>query len=375
MSRFQRIGGLIAALLTSFTANADLGMNMPKGVTETSHEIYGLHMLVVWVCVAIGVLVFGMMIYAMINHRKSKGHEAATFHESTLAEIGWTVVPVAILIALAIPAAQALIKIEDSSNPDMTVRITGHQWKWEYEYPAQGIHFFSNLAATSREASARDSGIEPSSVDHYLLDVDHPLVLPVGKKVRFLLTSDDVNHAWWVPDLAIKKDAIPGFVNDMWTKIDEPGTYRGQCAELCGKGHGYMPIVVVAKDEAGFNAWVAEQKTAAAAEAASSDKEWTMEDLMAKGEIVYANNCSACHQPTGAGLPGVFPALAGSPIATGDVNAHIDIVVHGKPGTAMAAFGAQLSDADLAAVVTYERNSFGNTTGDVVQPAAIKAAR
>jgi cytochrome c oxidase subunit 2 len=371
----HRIGGLFAALLTSFTARADLVMNMTKGVTDLSHEVYGLHMMVVWVCVAIGVLVFGVMIYSMINHRKSKGHKPATFHESTVAEIGWTVVPVAILVALAIPAAQALIKIEDSNNADMTIKITGHQWKWEYDYPEQGIHFFSNLAADSREASARDSGIDPSSVDHYLLDVDKPLVIPTGKKVRFLFTSNDVIHAWWVPALAVKKDVIPGFINDMWANVNEPGTYRGQCAELCGKDHGFMPIVVVAKDEAGFNAWVAEQKTAAAAEAASGDKEWSKDELMAKGETIYTNNCSACHQATGAGIPGVFPALAGSPIATGDVNAHINIVMNGKAGTAMAAYAAQLSDADMAAVITYERNAFGNDTGDVVQPSTIKAAR
>ena len=375
MSRLHRIGALFAALLTSFTAYADWGMNMAQGVTDLSHEIYGLHMLVVWVCFGIGVLVFGVMIYSMVNHRKSKGYKAATFHESTLAEIGWTVVPVAILVSLAIPAAQALIKIEDSSNADMTIRVTGHQWKWEYEYPEQGLHFFSSLDAKSREASARDSGIDPTSIDHYLLNVDNPVVIPTGKKVRFLFTSDDVIHSWWVRELGIKKDAIPGYINDMWANVNEPGTYRGQCAELCGKDHGFMPIVVVAKDEAGFNQWVSDQKSAAAAEAASADKVWTKEDLMAKGKTIYTNTCAACHQPTGAGIPGVFPALAGSPVATGDVNGHIKVVMNGRPGTAMAAYAAQLSDADIASVITYERNSFGNDTGDAVQPSTIKAAR
>lgn len=380
MKRKHFAGGMLAALLTPITANADnaerWGLNLPVGVTDLSKEIYDLHMIALWVCVAIGVVVFGAMIYSMFAHRKSKGAKAATFHESTKAEIIWTIIPIIILVALSIPAAKTLVKIEDSSDSDMTIKITGHQWKWEYDYPVEGIHFFSNLSADSREAAGRNSSINPADVQNYLLDVDNPVVIPVGKKVRLLLTANDVLHAWWVPELAVKKDAIPGFVNDMWVKINKPGTYRGQCAELCGKDHGYMPIKVIAMEEADYGKWVAEQKQAAADAAAAGDKEWTKEELMAQGKTIYTNNCASCHGATGAGIPGAFPALTGSPMMTkGDAAAHIDIVVNGKAGTAMQAYGKQLSDADLAAVITYERNALGNSTGDLVQPAAVKAAR
>ncbi|HPQ94642.1 MAG TPA: cytochrome c oxidase subunit II, partial [Thiolinea sp.] len=299
----------------------------------------------------------------------------ATFHESTTVEIIWTVIPVIILVSLAIPAAQALVKMEDSSNSELTIQVTGHQWKWQYEYPEQGIKFMSVLGSKSREASALGSGIAPGSVEHYLLEVDNPVVVPVGKKVRFLFTSNDVIHSWWVPDLAVKKDAIPGFINDMWVKVEKPGTYRGQCTELCGKDHGFMPINVVAMDDAGFQAWVDEQKAAAAAAADDSNRVWTQDELMAKGETIYKSTCAACHQASGAGIPGAFPALTGSAITTGDLKGHVDIVLHGKAGTAMQAFSSQLSDADIAAVVTYERNALGNSVGDMAQPADIKAMR
>ena len=380
MNKLFRAATAFFGLVSTQFAQAAWDMNMRRGATDVSSDIFDLHMIVLWVCVAIGVVVFGAMIWSMIYHRKSKGYKAATFHESTTVEIIWTIIPVIILVALAIPAGKMLIKIEDSSNSDMTVKVTGHQWKWEYEYPEEGIRFFSNLAQSSRDAAAKDSGINPATVDNYLLEVDNPLVLPVGKKVRFLLTSSDVNHAWWTPDLAIKKDAIPGFINDMWATINEPGTYRGQCAELCGKDHGFMPVVVVAKTQADYDIWVAEQKSAAQAEASAATKEWSKEDLMAKGEAVYNTSCAACHQATGAGIPGVFPALIGSPLTVGDtVDGHIDVVMNGKAGTAMQAFGAQLSDADLAAVITYERNAWGNNPegGEqhVVQPTTIQAKR
>ncbi|MEZ5476153.1 MAG: cytochrome c oxidase subunit II [Thiolinea sp.] len=362
-------------MLLPLTAWADWEVNMPVGVTDLSKEIYGLHMIAFWVCVVIGIVVFGAMIYSIMYHRKDKGHKAATFHESTKVEIIWTIIPVIILVSMAIPAAKALVRMEDSSNADLTIKVTGYQWKWHYEYPDQDIKFFSSLEAKSREASALDSGVDPASVDHYLRDVDNPVVIPVGKKVRFLLTANDVIHAWGVPELAVKKDAIPGFINDTWVKVNEPGTYRGQCVELCGKDHGFMPIVVVAKDEAGFQQWVDEQKAAAAEAAAGADKVWDMAGLLEQGKKVYDSTCAACHQATGAGIPGVFPAMTGSAIATGDIKAHLDIVMHGKQGTAMQAFASQLSDSDIAAVVTYERNALGNAVGDMLQPADVKAAR
>lgn len=375
MKRILGTGGLLVALLLPLIAQADWQINMTPGVTNLSQEVYNLHMAAFWICVAIGTVVFGAMIYSMIHHRKDKGHKAATFHESTAVEIAWTVVPVIILISLAIPAAQALVKIEDSSNPDMTIKVTGYQWKWHYEYPEDGIEFFSSLDAKSREASMLGSGIAPSSVDHYLLEVDNPVVIPVGKKVQFLFTSNDVIHSWGVPALAVKKDAIPGFVNDMWAKVNEPGVYRGQCVELCGKDHGFMPIKVVALEEAAFKTWIEEQKSAAAAKAADADKVYDMAGLVEHGKEVYNANCAACHQAGGQGIPGVFPGMTGSPIATGDIKAHLDIVLHGKKGTAMQAFATQLSDADIAAVVTYERNALGNSVGDLLQPADVKAAR
>ncbi len=365
----------LAGSTATLSAKAEWGLNMPKGVTDMSLEVYNLHMLALWVCVAIGVVVFGAMIYSMIYHRASKGHQAATFHESTKAEILWTIVPVIILVALAIPAAKALIKIEDSSNSDMTIVVTGYQWKWKYEYPAEGFSFFSNLDSASREASPRDSGIDPSTVENYLLEVDNPMVIPVGKRVRFLFTSNDVLHAWWVPDFAVKKDAVPGFINDMWANVNTPGTYRGQCAELCGKDHGYMPIVVIAKEQAEYDAWVTEQAAVAEQAKAASAKTWDMESLVAQGEKVYNTSCVACHQAGGQGIPGVFPAITGSPIAMGDVGEHLNTIMNGRPGTAMQAYAGQLSDADIAAVTTFQRNGLGNAVGDLVQPSDVKAKR
>ncbi|MGD8407557.1 MAG: c-type cytochrome, partial [Thiohalophilus sp.] len=272
------------------------------------------------------------------------------------------------------PATKTLLKYEDTKNPDMTVKVTGWQWKWQYEYLDDGVSFFSNLDAKSNEARQRDSGIDVKEVDHYLLNVDKPIVVPVNKKVRILTTSNDVIHSWWVPDLGVKRDAIPGYINESWFQAKETGTFRGQCAELCGKDHGFMPIVVKVVAENEYKDWVAEQKAEAAAASAGSDKVWSKEDLIARGKEVYNSSCAACHQANGQGIPGAFPALAGSPIATGDAGPHIDIVLHGKSGTAMAAYGPQLNDADLAAVITYERNSWGNSAS-VVQPSDVKAAR
>lgn len=375
--KHSKLGLLIAGMAVSFgtgVANAEYPLNLVKGVTETSHAAFDLHTTIMWIVIVIGIVVFGAMIYSILNHRKSKGAVAAQFHESTKAEIAWTVIPILILVSMAIPATSTLIAAEDASNSDMTIKVTGIQWKWKYDYPEEGISFISNLDPKHNEARQIDSGIDVTTIENYLLEVDKPLVIPTGKKVRFLFTATDVIHSWWVPDFGWKQDAIPGFINDAWTKVDEPGTYRGKCTELCGKDHGFMPIVVVAKDPADYAAWVAEQKGAAAAAAASADREWTKDELIAKGKDVYATSCAACHQANGQGIPGAFPGLVGSAIATGDVAAHMDIVLNGKAGTAMAAYKGLLNDADLAAVITYERNAWGNDAG-LVQPSAVKAAR
>ena len=372
----KRFAGLLAGLVTlalTQPALADFGLNMRQGVTDISHKVYDLHMLITYVCIGLAVLVFGAMFYSILNHRKSKGHEAATFHESTTLEIVWTIIPFIILIAMAIPAAKTLIAMEDNSDSDLTIKVTGYQWKWRYEYmdgDAQGVSYFSILS-TPREQ------IENAAAkgEHYLLEVDEPLVVPVNKKVRFLVTSNDVLHSWWVPDFAVKQDAVPGFINEAWAVVKEPGTYRGQCAELCGKDHGFMPINVVAMNDSDFVKWASEKKSAAAAAAGAADKEWSKAELLAKGEAVYGKTCAACHQPNGKGIPGVFPAIEGSPVATGPVDQHIAVVMNGRPGTAMQAFAGQLNDLDIAAVVTYQRNAFGNNVGDVVQPKQIKAKR
>ena len=378
MKNIRRIPIALPSLVlwvASFPAAADWQLNLTEGVTEISREVYDMHMFVLWICVVIGVIVFGAMAYSIFYHRKSKGATPATFHESTTAELIWTVIPFIILVAMAIPAAKTLIVMEDTSDADITIKITGHQWKWEYEYLESGIRFISNLHASSREAAVLDSGIDPNTVENYLLEVDKPVVLPVGKKVRILLTASDVIHAWWLPAIAVKKDAIPGFINEMWTKIDEVGIYRGQCAELCGRDHGFMPIVVDARSESDYNDWVTAELAAAEAAASSADREWEMGELMERGQGVYATYCVACHQGNGEGIPGIFPSLVNTPMILEDMEAHVDIVLNGKEGTAMQAFSNQLNDADLAAVITYERNAWGNDTGDVIQPSTIRSMR
>ena len=364
---------ILPFLLTPQLALAEYGLNLPKGVTSLSRDIYDLHMLIFWVCVGIAVLVFGVMIWSMIFHRKSRGAVASNFHESTAVELLWTLVPLAILIAIAVPSTKVLIDLENTEAADMTVKITGYQWKWQYEYIDQDVSFFSNLTENQKKAVTDDATRE--GMENYLLEVDNHLVLPVGKRIRFLMTSNDVIHSWWVRDLGVKQDANPGFINDAWAKIDEPGIYRGQCAELCGKDHGFMPIVVEAVSESDYEAWLVEQKEAQKAAEAASGKEWSKDDLMAQGQKVYSSTCASCHGVTGQGIPGVFPAITGSALAAGDVKNHIGIVMDGKAGTAMQAFGKQLSDSDLAAVITYERNALGNSTGDIVQPSTIKSAR
>ena len=344
-------------------ANAEWGVNMRPGVTEVSKSVFDLHMAIFWICVVIGVIVFGVMFWSMLMHRKSEDSKPATFHENLTVEILWTVIPLVILIVMAVPATKTLIDIYDAEESDVDILVTGYQWRWQYKYVGEGVTYFSSLS-TPREEITNVSPKNPN----YLLEVDNPLVVPIGKKIRFLITSADVIHSWWVPAFAVKKDAIPGFVNESWTRIDEPGIYRGQCTELCGKDHGFMPIVVEAKTQEDYDTWLAEQKEAAAKEAELRDKDWSLEELVARGEKVYGSACASCHQATSEGIPPMFPALKGSSIVLTDIQEHINTVINGRPGTAMAAFGKQLSEVDAAAVITYERNAWGNDTGELVSP-------
>jgi cytochrome c oxidase subunit 2 len=368
----QCLYSFLAVFVTSPLVAAEMPLNMTQGVTDISGKVYDLHMIILYICCVIGLVVFGVMIYSMIYHRKSKGAVAANFHESTKVEIAWTLVPFLILIGMAIPATKTLIAMEDASDADITIKVTGSQWKWHYSYFDKNIEFYSVLATPRKQINGTETKGE-----HYLLEVDRPLVLPINKKVRFLMTSDDVIHSWWVPAFAVKKDANPGFINEAWTRIDKEGTYRGQCAELCGKDHGFMPIVVEAVSEADFDTWLGAQKNladeAAAIAKAALSETLPLDELMTRGEQVYMANCAACHQPNGAGLPGAFPALINSPLIKGPVMDHINIVFNGKAGTAMQAFGKQLTAKDLAAVVTYERNAWGNNSGDAVQASDIEA--
>ncbi len=369
-------GRLIAGLLQMLCAGsayAAYGVNFQPPVTRIASEIYDLHMLMMYVILAIFCVVFGVMFYSIYAHRRSMGHEAAQFHENTTVEIIWTAIPLVILIGMAWPATKTLVAFKDTSNPDITIKATGYQWKWGYDYlkgEGEGIAFQSKLATPPEQIHN-----QAPKGENYLLEVDNPLVVPVGKKVRILTTANDVIHSFWVPAFGIKQDAIPGFVRDTWFRADKEGTYRGQCAELCGKDHGFMPVVIVVVSQEKYAQWVSAQKAKAAAAAEDPNKQWSADELKARGEKVYAANCVACHQANGKGLPPAFPALDGSKIAVGDKKAHIDIVLNGKTGTTMAAFGKQLSDTDIAAVVTYERNSWGNKTGDAAQPAEVKAAR
>jgi len=372
----KKIGGMAGAMLLSLYAGASSAawqLNLTTGATKSTQVIYDLHNLMMWIILVIFVGVFGVMFYSVYAHRKSVGHKADQFHENTTVELIWTIVPFFILIAMAWPATKALIDLRDTSNPDMTVKVTGYQWKWGYDYlkgEGEGISFVSQLSTPQ----AQIYGTETKG-ENYLLETDRHMVVPVGKKIRVLTTASDVIHAWYVPAFGVKQDAIPGFVRDTWFRAEKEGIYRGQCAELCGKDHGFMPIVVEVVSAEKFSAWAGEQKKAMVAAADDPDKKWELADLKARGEKVYAANCVACHQANGQGIKGTFPALDGGKITTGPVKGHIDQVLNGKAGTAMAAFGKQLSDTEIAAVVTYERNSWGNKTGTVVQPSDVKAAR
>jgi len=372
-SSFYKI--ILALLLMPFAAIADWGLNMTQGVTPISQEIYDMHMLTLWVVTIIGILVFGVMFWSIFHHRKSKGVKPAKFSHSTTVEIIWTIIPLIIITSLAIPATKLLIKMDDTSEAQVTVKATGSQWKWKYDYLDEGLTIYSVLDENSTEVSQLNSGKDPMQSENYLLDVDEPIVLPINTKIRILTTAADVIHAWWVPDLGWKRDAIPGYINDNWAVIEKPGVYRGQCAEICGKGHGYMPIVVKAVTMEEYTAWVSEKKLAQAAEKNTSEMVLTMEELMTKGESVYKAQCLACHQANGQGIKGVFPALVKSPVAVDSDKRliHIQQIILGK--NLMPAFGEQLSDVDIAAVTTYERNAWGNDTGDIVQAKEVSEAR
>jgi cytochrome c oxidase subunit 2 len=378
MARFLSNFSVIFSLLFFLNPNllhAAWGLNMTQGVTPISQDVYNMHMTSLYVVTIIGILVFSVMFWSIFHHRKSKGVKPAKFSHWTTVEVIWTLIPFAIIVALAIPATKLLARMDDTSKSEITVKATGYQWKWKYDYIDEDITLYSNLAADSVDASQKNSGIDPKTADNYLRNTDTALVLPVGKKIRIMTTASDVIHAWWVPDLGWKRDAIPGFINDNWTVINKEGIYRGQCAEICGKGHGYMPIVVKAVPEKEYLAWVQETKLALKSKKDSGDKELSMDELKSKGEAVYKANCLACHQANGQGIKGVFPALDGSPIATVKtrITEHIHQVIYGKNN--MPAFGEQLSDTDIAAVVTYERNVWGNKTGDIIQPKDVAASR
>ncbi|TVO55980.1 cytochrome c oxidase subunit II [Denitromonas halophila] len=347
-------------------------VNLQTPVTSVATEIYDMHTLMMIICLVIFVAVFGVMFWSVFHHRKSKGAVAAHFHENTMVEIAWTVIPVLILLGMAWPATKTVISMKDTSNPDITIKATGYQWKWGYNYikgEGEGIQFVSNMSTPQDQIQGR-----AAKGEHYLLEVDNPVVVPVGKKVRILLTANDVIHAWWVPALGVKQDAIPGFIRDTWFRADKEGVYRGNCAELCGKDHGFMPIEVHVLSADKYSAWVADQQGKLAATKEDPNKEWALQELVAKGEQVFAANCAACHQADGKGMPPAFPPLDGSPIVQGDKAEQIKVVMQGRDGTAMAAFGKQLSATDLAAVITYTRNAWSNQTGEAIQPAEITAA-
>ena len=362
--------GAVLAFLAPLAA-AQNQVNMSPGVTEIGADIFELHMLIMWICVVIGVAVFAVMFYSIYAHRKSKGHQASQFHESTKVEVAWTVVPFLILIAMAVPATSTLLEVYDNDEAELDILITGYQWKWKYEYleeSGEPVAFFSNLATSQEEIYNTDK-----KGDNYLLEVDEPLVIPTNTKVRFLITANDVIHSWWVPEIAVKRDAIPGFINEAWTRVPEEGIYRGQCTELCGAYHGFMPVEVHAVSREEFDAWMAAKRGAAAAQTQLAMQTLSVDDLMDQGKAVYDSACLACHGAQGQG--GIGNAIAGSAVVLGDLSNHMAVVAKGVSGTAMQAFGGQLKDVEMAAVLTYQRNAFGNNTGDVVQPGDVNGMK
>ncbi len=344
-------------------------LNMREGVTQVSRDVFELHMLIFYICVAIGAVVFSVMFYSLFRYTKKRNPNPSTFHESTKLEVAWTIVPFLILIAMAVPASKTLTEIYDDEEGEINIQVVGYQWKWEYKYLEDDINFFSNLSTDQDEIY----NLVPKG-ENYLLEVDEPLIIPVDTRVRFLITANDVIHSWWVPDFAIKQDAIPGFINTAWTRAEETGIYRGNCTELCGKNHGFMPVVVkvVEKDE--YNDWVLSKKEEAIKLAELTEKEWSLAELTQRGEGVYQKNCVACHQMNGEGLPPIFPALAGSDIVMFDKDRNVEILMEGVQGAAMQSFANQLSEVDMAAVITYTRQAWGNAEngdGEYVVPSDI----
>ena len=369
LNHFKYLNKKILFVILFITApliNADwFALNMTRGITDISNEVFELHMLIFWICVVIGVLVFGVMFYSMYAHTREKNPVPATFDDNHKLEIAWTIIPFLILIAMAIPASKTLIKMYDDTAGDINIQVTGYQWKWQYRYLEDDVSFFSNLATDWDEIN----NLVPKG-ENYLQEVDEMVVIPTGKKVRFLITANDVIHSWWMPAFAIKQDAIPGFVNTAWTKVDVPGIYRGKCTELCGKNHGFMPIVVKVVEQDEYEEWVGIKKEEAQKLAELTTKEWTAEELVSRGQSVYEVNCVACHQTNGQGITGIFPALVGSDIVLNNKERNIEILMEGVQGAAMNSF-SYLSEVEIASVITYTRQSWGNDEkgdGEVVVP-------
>ncbi len=368
-----RLAAPALLLALSSGVSAQSRHNLQPPVTDIGEQIYDLHTLMLVICVVIFIAVFGVMFWAILHHRKSRGAVAATFHENTSVEIAWTIIPVLILLGMAWPATKTVLAMKDTTEPDITIKATGYQWKWGYDYlqgEGEGIRFVSTLATPRAQIAGR-----AEKGPHYLLEVDRPLVVPVGKRIRILTTANDVIHAWWIPAFGVKQDAIPGFIRDTWFRAEKEGVYRGSCAELCGRDHAFMPIEVHVVSAEAYSKWVAEQLAERAAGLEDDKREWALAELVERGAEVFAANCAACHQSDGKGLPPAFPPLDGSKVVLGEQAEQIRLVLNGKAGTAMAAFGGMLSDADLAAVITYTRNAWGNSTGEAVQPAVVAQAR
>jgi cytochrome c oxidase subunit 2 len=393
LSKYHRLKTIVLASLAGFFISGSLlaeelaqqpwqersDVNMRPGVTEISQSVYDLHMEILWICVAIGVVVFGLMLYSMWAHRKSKGYKAADFHESTKLEIAWTVVPFLIVIWMGVMATGTLVKMYDTSASDLTVKVTGSQWKWHYEYLNYGdktdigVGFYSVLSTPREQYDQREKIYGRPLNQDYLLEVDNPLVIPKDKKVRFLLTADDVIHAWWVPDFGIKKDAIPGFINELWANVPVTGVFSGACTELCGKDHGYMPIVVKVVEQADFDTWL-EEKQAAAAAGPDASAFVSMDEALSAGKDIHNGRCAACHGVNGEG--GIGAKITGGVVSIGPVKDHLKMVINGSPkNPMMAAYGNQLTAKEIAAVVTYQRNALGNNSGELVQPADVDSAK